>query len=88
MKIVNLIAAVALAGGVAACSKGNDCTPEAITKKSQELMTAIQQKIAADPSSGQELMKKFQEVGVKLQAANNNNAQACLAYDELLKTVK
>ncbi|MCE4224544.1 hypothetical protein HCU64_12335 [Methylobacterium sp. C25] len=87
MKIVNLIVAVALAGGVAACSKSNECTPDMITKKSQELMTAIQQKITADPASGQELMKKFQEVGAKFQAAGNN-AQACQAYDELLKTVK
>lgn len=87
MKIVSFIAIAALAGGLAACSGGNECTPEAMTKKSQDLMTAIQQKIAADPASGQALMTKFQEVGAKFQNATNKS-QACDAYDELLKAVK
>lgn len=87
MKIARIIAIAALAGGLAACSGGNECTPEMMTKKSQDLMTAIQQKIAADPASGQTLMAKFQEVGAKFQTATNK-AQACEAYDELLKTVK
>lgn len=87
MKIANLIVVAATAGGLAACSSGNDCTQEVMTKKSQELMTAIQAKMTADPGSAQDLMKRFQDIGTKFQSATDKS-QACKAYDELLAAVK
>ena len=87
MKIANLIVVAALASGLAACSGENDCTQEVMTKKSQELMSAIQQKMSADPASAQDLMKKFQDIGTKYQSTTDKS-QACKAYDELRAAVK
>lgn len=90
MKTLPLMAAAALALGLSACSGGSDCTPEALQKKVQEVTHEIQQKIAADPSKMQDLMKRLQDLGAKFQASGGakTEADACKAYDELLKAVK
>lgn len=87
MTLRPLIVVAATAATLAGCSKAEDCTPEIMTKKSQELMTAIQQKMASDPSSAQALMQKFQAAGTKFQSATDKS-QACAAYDELIAATK
>ncbi len=87
MKITTWIAVAALATGLAACSKTEECTPEILSKKAQDLTTAIQQKMTADPSKAADLMKKFQEVGAKYQSSTDKS-QACAAYDDLLNATK
>lgn len=87
MKITTWIAVAAITAGAAACSKTEECTPEILSKKAQDLTVAIQQKLTAEPAKAQELMKKFQEVGVKFQSATDKS-QACAAYDDLLNATK
>ena len=89
MKILPIIAAGALAFGLSACSGGNECTPEALQKKAQEVTAEIQQKISGDPSKMGELLTKLQDLAKKYQSASNSSqAEACKAYDELLKTIR
>lgn len=87
MKITTWIAIAAITAGASACSKTEECTPEILSKKAQDLTAAIQQKLTAEPAKAQELMKKFQEVGVKFQSSTDKS-QACAAYDDLLNATK
>lgn len=75
----------ALAGS--ACSKAPECTTEALTKKGQELATALQEAVTKDPAKAAELTAKVQEVTSKYQGATTA-AEACKAYDEVIAAVK
>lgn len=73
--------------GLQACSKAPECTAEVMTKKGQEVATALQEAIAKDPAKAAELAAKVGEVTTKYQGSTAS-ADACKAYDELLTAIK
>ncbi|MBN9242702.1 MAG: hypothetical protein J0I98_07905 [Mesorhizobium sp.] len=75
----------ALAGS--ACSKAPECTTEEMTKKAQELASALQEAVTKDPAKAAELTAKVQDVTSKYQGATTA-AEACKAYDEVIAAVK
>ncbi len=75
----------ALAGS--ACSKAPECTTEEMTKKAQELASALQEAVTKDPAKAAELTAKVQDVTSKYQGATTA-AEACKAHDEVIAAVK
>ncbi|MDR7224862.1 hypothetical protein [Aminobacter aminovorans] len=73
--------------GLSACSKAPECTAEVLTKKSQEVATALQEAITKDPAKAAELSTKVQEVASKYTGATTSE-EACKAYDDLLTAIK
>ena len=73
--------------GLSACSKAPECTAETLTKKSQEVATAVQEAVTKDPTKAAELAAKVQGVASKYTGATTS-ADACKAYDELLTAIK
>ena len=76
---------VALAGS--ACSKAPECTTEELSKKAQELASALQEAVTKEPAKAAELTAKVQDVTSKYQGATTA-AEACKAYDEVLAAIK
>lgn len=85
-KIVFAILGVA-ALGLSACSKAPECTADVMTKKGQDVATALQEAIAKDPAKAAELAAKVADVTTKYQGSTAS-ADACKAYDELLTAIK
>lgn len=74
--------------GLSACSKAApECTAEVMTKKSQEVGTALQEAVTKDPTKAAELSAKVQEVASKYAGATASE-EACKAFDELLTAIK
>ncbi|AMS42356.1 MULTISPECIES: hypothetical protein [Aminobacter] len=73
--------------GLSACSKAPECTAEVLTKKGQEVATALQEAITKDPAKAAELSAKVQEVATKYTGATTSE-EACKAYDDLLTAIK
>lgn len=79
---VSAVSMLALIG----CGKSEECTPELITKKTQELTTAVQEAVTKDPAKAQEIMTKTQEFSTKYAGADNK--EACKAIDGLIADIK
>jgi len=75
----------ALAGS--ACSKAPECTTEMLTKKAQDVTTALHEAITKDPSKAADLTAKVQAVTTKYSGATTA-AEACKAYDDVLAAIK
>lgn len=73
--------------GLSACSKAPECNQEAITKKTQELTTAVQEAVTKNPAKATEWAAKVQEIATKY-SGSTNQADACKAYDEIIAEVK
>lgn len=89
MKIKTLVAASfsALLITAAGSSAALACTQEELTKKANEVTTAVQEAVTKDPSKAQAIITKSQEMQTKFQGSTDIN-EACKAYDELLEFVK
>ncbi len=87
MKRFLMLAACVAALAGSACSKAPECTSEQLTKKAQEMTTALQEAVTKDPTKAAELTAKVQEVVGKYQGATTA-AEACKAYDEVIATIK
>lgn len=89
MKMKTLVAASfsALLITAAGSSAALACTQEELTKKVNEVTTAVQEAVTKDPSKAQGIITKSQEMQTKFQGSTDIN-EACKAYDELLEFVK
>lgn len=82
--LLAMVGVAALAGS--ACSKAPECTTEMLTKKSQEMATALQEAMTKDPTKAAELAAKVQELTTKYQGTTS--ADACKAFDDLITAIK
>ncbi len=82
-----IAAAILGALSVSGCSKAPECTADLLTKKAQELTTAVQEAVTKDPAKGAELLAKVQEIATKFQGATTST-EACKAYDEMITSIK
>jgi hypothetical protein len=87
MKKLLLVAAIVGTVAGSACSKAPDCTAETLTRKAQEMTTALQEAVNKDPSKAPELSAKVGEITSKYQGATTSK-EACRAYDELIAAIK
>lgn len=79
-----MVGVAALAGS--ACSKAPECTTEILTKKSQEMATALQEAITKDPTKAADFVAKVHELTSKYQGTTS--ADTCKAFDDLITAIK
>ncbi|WP_413988482.1 hypothetical protein ACMDCR_21015 [Labrys okinawensis] len=82
----------ALAFALASCGGGEDCTPEALQQKHQDLRDAMTAALANDPAkatANPEAWGKALDLMAKAQSAGASPSQdICRAYDEQIEAVR
>jgi hypothetical protein len=84
MRILPLLAALATAATLGACTDEASCTPEEAQKKSADLAAKVTEIGTADPAKLAELTPKLQELTAKAAGTGDDLAAACKAMDEMM----